>query len=79
VPIKVFLCYFAWLVDTNICKYWYGNAKQHQHQFVDIYNQIEQKEKSVQYGNAQQHQQQWQGQELNERNENKCFGQRMKI
>jgi hypothetical protein len=36
----------------------YGNAQQHQHQFVEIYIQIEQREGNVQYGNAQQHQHQ---------------------
>jgi hypothetical protein len=53
VPIKVFLCYFVWSVDKNGCKYWYGSAHQHQHQFVEIYIQIEQREGNVRYDNAQ--------------------------
>lgn len=70
-------------MDKNRCKYRYGSAQQHQHQFVEIYIQIEQREGSVRYGNAQQINTNDKDKDLmkgmNIINKIKCFGERFKI
>ncbi len=70
-------------MDKNRCKYQYGSAQQHQHQFVNIYIQIEQREGSVQYGKTQQINTNDKDKDLmkgtNILDKTKCFEQRIKL